>query len=64
MIFERMVAFMEITAEKTLTDIVLEIRENFKKNNGRLLTVEEAIQITDEARKSARKDTEILHEKN
>ena len=55
---------MEQTEERTLTNIVLEVRENFKKKNGRLLTVEEAIQLTDEARKATRERNDKLYEKN
>ncbi len=55
---------MEQTEERTLTNIVLEVRENFKKKNGRLLTIEEAIQLTDEARKATREGKDKLYEKN
>ena len=57
-------AYMETIEERTLTNIALEVRENFKKKNGRLLTVEEAIQLTDEARKATREGKDKLYEKN
>lgn len=55
---------MEATIKKSLTDVILEVREKFERSNGRLLTVEEAIALTEEARRETRKEKESIYEKN
>lgn len=44
---------------KSITETMDEARENFKKLNGRLLTEEEAIKLTDEIRDELRKEGKL-----
>jgi len=41
---------------QSITEVILEERENFKKRFGRLLTVEEAIKLTDEIREAIKNE--------
>lgn len=41
---------------KSIVEIMEETRENFKKKNGKLLTEEEAVELTNTIKKELRKD--------